>query len=169
MLNMNVWECYSITDSLNQNSWITCLNRKKTSFSLLLIKSILYAFDMDGIIVQKHFDGFIEIVKYLYSNIQFVNWSLPCVLFHFVGMYSVSDALSFSLIHWTDVCSSYISHFLRIFFCMSFLQQYTNSHIRLGSFENQWTFIYVRTHFDTVSIHWAVPQRILFSFFPSSL
>lgn len=71
---------------------------------------------MDGIIVQKHFDGFIEIVKYLYSNIQFGNWSLSCFLFHFVGVYSVSDALLFSLIHWTDVCSSYTSHFLRIFF-----------------------------------------------------
>lgn len=70
---------------------------------------------MDGIIVQKHFDGFIEIVKYLHSNIRFGNWSLLCVLFHFVGVYSVSDALLFSLIHWTDVCSSYTSHFLRIF------------------------------------------------------
>lgn len=70
---------------------------------------------MDGIIVQKHFDGFIEIVKYLHSNIRFGNWSLSCVLFHFVGVYSVSDALLFSLIHWTDVCSSYTSHFLRIF------------------------------------------------------
>lgn len=77
-------------------------------------------------------------------------WCFRSFEFHLWFAYA-SDALSFSSIHLTDVGSSYISHFLRIFFCMSFfvhnIRIFTSGLGRLQTREHLFMYAHILIQF----------------------